>query len=147
MFSCVWLHFKIFFEKYFLVFGKEEWRGKPRKTRTNPEEHGAISQSVDRNQRERCFARSRRAISRSFSLSFSLCASSLCVSSVLEIIWSENRNGNEFPWSVLLFYGQLKMIFRKFNFPNHQTAHFTENDFLKPFSPKTNTALNQKIYF
>ena len=39
MFSCVWLQFKIFFEKYFLVFrkevGKEEGRGK---TQKNPEQ-------------------------------------------------------------------------------------------------------------
>ena len=36
MFSCVWLHFKKNFEKYFLVFGKEEGKDKPRKTRTKP---------------------------------------------------------------------------------------------------------------
>ena len=36
MFSCVWLHFKKFSEKYFLVFGKEEGKDKPRKTRTKP---------------------------------------------------------------------------------------------------------------
>ena len=64
-------------------------------------------------------ARSRCAISRSFSLSFSLCASL-----VPEIIWSENRNGNEFPWSMLLFYSQLKMISGKFNFPNQPNSLF-----------------------
>ena len=41
IFSCVWLHFKKIFEKYFLVFGKEEGKDKPSKTRTklrkNPE--------------------------------------------------------------------------------------------------------------
>ena len=147
MFSCVWLHFKIFFEKYFLVFGKEvekeEGRGKtqknpdiPRRTRHDLAIDGTIS---DHDQRKRCFARSRsrrrdlakrrsrtvlrarsrRAISRSFSLSFSLCASP-----VPEIIWSENRNGNEFPWSTLLFYGQLKMISGKFNFPNQPNSLF-----------------------
>ena len=31
MFSCVWLHFKKIFEKYFLMFGKEEWRNKIQK--------------------------------------------------------------------------------------------------------------------
>ena len=40
MFSCVWLHFKIFFEKYFLVFGKEvgkeEGRGKTQKNPDKP---------------------------------------------------------------------------------------------------------------
>ena len=54
MFSCVWLHFKIFFEKYFLTFGKEvgkeEGRGKtqknpdkPRRTRRDLAMDGAIS--------------------------------------------------------------------------------------------------------
>ena len=103
MFSCVWLHFKIFFEKYFLTFGKEvgkeEGRGKTQKNPDKPRRtrrdlamdgaisdrdrrrdlakrrsrlartvlreiviDGAISQSVDRNRRERCFARSRRRI-------------------------------------------------------------------------------------
>ena len=32
MFPCVWLHFKKFSEKYFLVFGKEEGKHKSRKT-------------------------------------------------------------------------------------------------------------------
>ena len=70
MFSCVWLHFKIFFEKYFLVFGKEvgkeEGRGKtqknpdiPRRTRRDLAIDGTIS---DRDRRERCFARSRSRI-------------------------------------------------------------------------------------
>ena len=36
MFTCIWLHFKKFSEKYFLVFGKEEGKDKPRKTRTKP---------------------------------------------------------------------------------------------------------------
>ena len=36
MFSCVLLHFKKIFEKHFLVFGKEEGKDKPRKTRTKP---------------------------------------------------------------------------------------------------------------
>ena len=36
MFLCVWLHFKKFSKKYFLVFGKEEGKDKPRKTRTKP---------------------------------------------------------------------------------------------------------------
>ena len=33
MFSCVWLHFKKFSEKYFLVFGEEEGKDKPDKPR------------------------------------------------------------------------------------------------------------------
>ena len=33
MFSCVWLHFKKFSEKYFLVFGEEEGKDKPRRRR------------------------------------------------------------------------------------------------------------------
>ena len=33
IFSCVWLHFKKFSEKYFLVFGEEEGKDKPDKPR------------------------------------------------------------------------------------------------------------------
>ena len=32
LFSCVWLHFKKFSEKYFLVFGEEKGKDKPRQT-------------------------------------------------------------------------------------------------------------------
>ena len=86
---------------------------------------GTISRSIDHDWCERCFMRSCRriaiegAISRSFSLSFSLCASP-----VPEIIWSENRNKNEFPWSTLLFYSQLKMISGKFNFSTQPNSLF-----------------------
>ena len=34
IFPCVWLHFKKFFGKYFLVFGKEEGKHNPEKTQT-----------------------------------------------------------------------------------------------------------------
>ena len=89
MFSCVWLHFKIFFEKYFLVFGKEvgkeEGRGKtqknpdkPRRTRRDLRDRrrdlGSRSTArsrvrVNRDWRERCFARDHAARSRILSLS------------------------------------------------------------------------------
>ena len=36
MFPCVWLHFKKFFEKYFLVFGKEEGKHKSENTKPQP---------------------------------------------------------------------------------------------------------------
>ena len=35
IFPCVWLHFKKFFEKYFLMFGKEEGKDKPKKNIIN----------------------------------------------------------------------------------------------------------------
>ena len=35
MFSCVWLHFKKIFGKYFLMFGKEEGQDKPKKNIIN----------------------------------------------------------------------------------------------------------------
>ena len=164
MFSCVWCISKYFSKNIFWCLEKKlekkKEEAKPRKTWTNPEEHGVISRSTvrsriaidgaisatrsreasiaigatgasrDRDLRSRSTARmmlrarSRRSILRSFSLSFSLCASSLCVSPVSEIIWSENRNENEFLWSTLLFYGQLKMIFGKFNFPNQPNSLF-----------------------
>ena len=42
-FSYVWLYFKKFFEKYFLVFGKEEGRDKPRKTWTKPRKKKSLN--------------------------------------------------------------------------------------------------------
>ena len=47
MFSCVWLHFKKFSEKYFLVFGKEEGKDKPRKTRTKPRKKNHQRSTLD----------------------------------------------------------------------------------------------------
>ena len=106
---------------------------KPRRTRRDLAIDSAISRSVD------------RSSSRSFSLSFSLCASSLCASPVPEIIWSENRNGNEFLWSTLLFYGQLKMISRKFNFPNQPNSLFYEKWFLETIFTKNKHSLIKKL--
>ena len=125
---------------------------------------GAIS---DRDRHERCFTRSRRriaiegAISRSTvhinrdlangaSRELSLCdlafflslSFSLCASPVSEIIWSENRNGNEFPWSTLLFYGQLKMISGKFNFPNQPNSLFYGKWFPKMIFSRFKHSLN-----
>ena len=50
MFSCVWLHFKKFSEKYFLVFGEEEGKDKPDKPRrrTARSHHSSIVAAVDR---------------------------------------------------------------------------------------------------
>ena len=48
IFSCVWLHFKIFFENIFWCLEKKKEEAKPRKTWTNLEEHGAISWSMER---------------------------------------------------------------------------------------------------
>ena len=60
MFSCVWLHFKKFSGKYFLMFGKEEGKDKPKKNITNDHDprsrsrrrdlaiNGAISRSTRR---------------------------------------------------------------------------------------------------
>ena len=44
-------------------------------------------------------------------------------------IWSENRNGNEFQWSKLLFYDQIKMISGKFYFQNQPNSLFYEKWF------------------
>ena len=87
----------------------------------------AISRSIDRDRRDRCLARS---FFLSFVLPLRVCELSLRVS-VLEIIWSENRNGNEFPWSTLLFYGQLKMISGKFYFQNQPNNLFYGKWFLE----------------
>ena len=151
VFTCL-VAFQNIFRKIFFGVWKRTW--KRRRKRQNPEKpgqtqkntarsprstarsriaiNGAISRSCQlRLARTVLRARSRGAISRSFSLSFSLCASSLCVSPVPEIIWSENRNINEFSWSTLLFYGQLKMISGKFNFPNQPNSLFYGKWFLE----------------
>ena len=51
IFLCVWLHFKKFSGKYFLVFGKEEGKHKPKKNIINDRDlaiNGASSRSRDR---------------------------------------------------------------------------------------------------
>ena len=53
IFSWVWLHFKIFFENIFWYLEKKKEEAKPRKTRTNLEEHGAISRSMERSRDRR----------------------------------------------------------------------------------------------
>ena len=61
MFSCVWLHFKKFSEKYFLVFGKEKGKDKPSKTRTKPRKNlEKKSSTIDARlgSTARCFASS-----------------------------------------------------------------------------------------
>ena len=47
MFPCVWLHFKKFSGKYFLVFGKKEGKHKSENTSHNPEKKN--------HQRRKCF--------------------------------------------------------------------------------------------
>ena len=50
MFSCVWLHFKKIFGKYFLMFGKEEGQDKPKKNIMNDRDlaiNGASSRRRD----------------------------------------------------------------------------------------------------
>ena len=61
MFSCVWLHFKKISEKYFLVFGKEEGKDNPNKTRTKPRKNpDKKSSTIDARlgSTARCFASS-----------------------------------------------------------------------------------------
>ena len=47
MFSCVWLHFKKFSEKYFLMFGKEEGKDKPKKNIINDRDPRSRSRRRD----------------------------------------------------------------------------------------------------
>ena len=169
MFSCVWLHCKIFFEKYFLVIGKEvekeEGRGKtqknpdiPRRTRHDLAIDGTIS---DCDRRKRCFARSRswrcdlvKRRSRTV-----LRARSATRSRVLCLFRSpfarpqfrksfEVKIGTEMNFCGQRYYFTVnwKWFPENLIFQTNQTAYFTENDFLKPFSPKTNTALVTKYF-
>ena len=47
MFLCVWLHFKKFSEKYFLMFGKEEGKDKPKKNIINDRDSRSRSRRRD----------------------------------------------------------------------------------------------------
>ena len=60
MFSCVWLHFKKFSGKYFLMFGKEEGKDKPKKNIINDRNPRSRSRQRDlAKARSRLTARSR----------------------------------------------------------------------------------------
>ena len=58
MFSCVWLHFKKFSEKYFLMFGKEEGKHKSRKIQATTQKKTSTTMR-DHDLRSRSTARSR----------------------------------------------------------------------------------------
>ena len=58
MFLCVWLHFKKFSEKYFLVFGKEERIYKPRKTQATTQKKKSSTINARLGSTARCFASS-----------------------------------------------------------------------------------------
>ena len=62
---------------------------------------------------------------------------SLCFS---KILWSENESIKSFPGQRSKFLVKWKWFLENSIFKTNQIAYFTENDFLKPFSPKTNIA-------
>ena len=192
MFSCVWCISKYFSKNIFWCLEKKlekkKEEAKPRKTWTNPEEHGvilrstvrsriaidgaisdcnwrrdlakrrsrsarpvlreiaidgAISRSVDRDRREWCFAQDRAAQSCVLSLSRSPFARALFAcpqfrkSFEVKIGTKMNFCGQRYYFTVNWKWFSENSIFQ-----TNQIAYFTENDFLKPFSPKTNPALD-----
>ena len=65
IFPCVWLHFKKFFGKYFLVFGKEEGKHKSRKTQATTQKklkHSSNSSSRISRRHDLAKARSRSTV-------------------------------------------------------------------------------------
>ena len=76
MFPCVWLHFKKFSGKYFLVFGKEEGKHKSENTSHNPEKKKSSTTKMfpvrrprcDRDPRSRSMARSRSRLLREIAI-------------------------------------------------------------------------------
>ena len=174
MFSCVWLYFKKFFGKYFLVFGKEVGRGKTQKNTDKTQKNTARSRdrrhdlaidgarSTIRVDRDRCGAlrdrdrqrdlakhRSRRSArcfaidgaigasrstTRLWALSFSLARPQFRKSFEVKIGMKMNFRGQRYYFTVNWKWFPENSIFQ-----TNQTAYFMENDFLKPFSPKTNT--------
>ena len=90
--------------------------------------------------RERCFARDCAAQSRVLSLSRSPFAWALFArpqfrkSFEVKIGTKMNFRGQRYYFTI-----NWKWFLENSIFQTNQTAYFTENDFLKPFSPKTNT--------
>ena len=83
------------------------------------------------------------SLSLSFSLSLSLSLSfSLFLSLGSEFIWSENRNENEFPWSKGIFYSQLKLISRKFYFPDQPNTRIYGKAFPEVIFTQNKHSLN-----
>ena len=61
MFPCVWLHFKKFSGKYFLVFGKEEGKHKSENTKQKPQPgKKIINDHITRSRSRRNLDRDRR---------------------------------------------------------------------------------------
>ena len=127
MFPCVWLHFKKFSGKYFLVFGKEEGKHKSENISHNLEKKNhqrsqhkiaitARSRHRDRSVIATSRSRSRRwsrrrtgAGARDLGLDLLLSrarALSLSLSHFPEMLWRENRSVKAFPWSKAFFLGQ-----------------------------------------
>ena len=141
VFPCVWLHFKKFSGKYFLVFGKEEGKHKSENTSHNPEKKKSSTMKmfpVRRPCRDRDWRRdgviSRRSRSRLREIAPSIAISdwswssrsrtgssplararalSLSLSYFPEMLWRENRSVKAFPWSKAFFLGQRISISRK----------------------------------
>ena len=83
-FHGVWLHFKKFSGKYFLVFGKEEGKHKFRKTQATTQ----IAPSDDRDPRSQSTARSRSRLLREIVIDGAISRS---VDGDLDLVWSRLR--------------------------------------------------------
>ena len=59
----------------------------------------------------------------------------------------KNRNGNEFPWSKLLFYSQMKMISGKFYFQNQPNTRIYGKAFLEVIFTQNKHSLNCVLSF
>ena len=107
MFSCVWLHFKKFSKKYFLVFGEEEGKDKPRQTQKKEKTVRSRS-SQDRDRRHDCTARrSTRGDDRCspiWALS-SLSLSPIWAFSSLSLSHSFSGNDLKWKWGCKIIFG------------------------------------------
>ena len=132
-FHGVWLHFKKFSGKYFLVFGKEEGKHKLENADQKTQATNPGTTNDDRADDRTVPTRSRRLSARCaalFSLSLSL--------SFRKLIEVKMRGENDFRVKGENT-GQPEVIFRKMIFSvTAKHAEKGENDFLKSFSPKTN---------
>ena len=159
IFPCVWLHFKKFFGKYFLMFEKEG-KDKPKKNIINDRDlrsrrrdlaiDASRDRAVDRDlgrrrDRDRRVASSRRRSRDCDLVPFvgleinAALARSLSLSLSLRKCFEVKMRGENYFWVKGENIGQSEVIFLKILFSvTAKHAENGENDFLKSFSPKTN---------
>ena len=139
VFMCL-VVFQNIFRKIFFGVWKRSWkrrrkRQNPEKPRTNPEEHDVILRSTVQSHeasidRPRVLSLSRSPFARAL-----FARPQFRKSFEVKIGTKMNFRGQRYYFTI-----NWKWFLENSIFQTNQTVYFTKNDFLKPFSPKTNTA-------